>query len=439
MTQEEGTIARIKWAYIGGGSTRAPGTLAAFIAQGERFRGSEVVLVDLDEGRLELVAALARRMAEAQGLELSVRCTTDRRAALEGCGAVLSSFRPGGFEARHLDESIPLKHGVIGQETQGPGGLFMALRAMRVIKDLVAEMEAVCPDAVLLNYTNPVNVVADAATRHSPVQTLSLCEGPIVFPQELALAADLEPDKLDAVMLGLNHACWSVRHLYDGEDFIPLVRDAFERKKGDPGVPPQARRMLHLASVMGSVPASYFQYYYFEDEVLRELQAKPTTRAQDIMAEVGGYWQHYREQRHADAPQLDPARSRGGIFELELAFDVMNAIFNDLEEVWTLNVPNRGALPDLPDDLVVEVPALVNKYGATPLAAGRLPVPVRGLVSALGAYQRLAADAAWDGGRLEAVRALASHPLVLSLPLAERLYDEMVHAQRDWLPERYVT
>ncbi len=304
--------------------------MAAFIQQGRRFAGSEVVLVDLDEGRLELVAALTRRMAETQGLDLTVSCTTERRTALADCDAVLSSFRPGGFGARHLDEAIPLEHGVIGQETQGPGGLFMALRAMPVIKALVAEMEEVCPDARLLNYTNPVNVVADAVTRHSPIQTISLCEGPIVFPQELAVMADLEPAKLDTVMLGLNHACWSVRHLYNGEDLIPLVRDAFERKKNDPNTDPKALRMLHLASVMGSIPAAYFQYYYFKDEVLRELQAKPTTRAQDIMAEVEGYWRHYREQLQADAPRLDPKRSRGGIFELELAFDVMNAVFNEL-------------------------------------------------------------------------------------------------------------
>ncbi len=397
-----------------------------------------MVLVDLDEARLELVAALARRMAEARGLDLTISCTTERRAALEGCDAVLSSFRPGGFEARHLDESIPPKHGVIGQETQGPGGLFMALRALAVIKDLVREMEEVCPDALLLNYTNPVNVVADAVTRHSPIQTISLCEGPIVFPQELAVAADLEPGKLDTVMVGLNHACWSVRHRYDGEDLIPLVQNAYERKRNDPNVEPHAKRMLHLASVMERVPAAYFQYYYFKDEVLRELQAKPRTRAQDIMAAAEGYWQHYREQRHAPSPKLDPARSRGGIFELELAFDVMNAIFNEREEVWTLNVPNRGALPDFPDDLVVEVPSVVNKHGATPLASGRLPRHVRGLVTSLGEYQRLAADAAWEGARREAVRALTSHPLVLSLPLAERLYDEMAHAQRAWLPERYL-
>ena len=174
-------MARLKWVYLGGGSTRAPGTMASFVAQGDRFQGSEVVLVDLDETRLELVAALTRKLAEGAGLDLSVRATTDRAAALTDCDAVLSSFRPGGFELRHLDESIPLKHGVIGQETQGPGGFFMALRSVHVVKELVGEMERLCPKATLYNYTNPVNIVAEAVTHHSDVQTISLCEGPIVF------------------------------------------------------------------------------------------------------------------------------------------------------------------------------------------------------------------------------------------------------------------
>ena len=427
-------MARLRWAYLGGGSTRAPGTMASFVAQGENFRGSEVVLVDLDETRLELVAALTRRFAEEAGLDLSVYATTDRAEALRDCDAVLSSFRPGGFEMRHLDERIPLRHGVIGQETQGPGGFFMALRSVHVVKELIGEMERLCPKATLFNYTNPVNIVAEAVTHHSDVRTISLCEGPIVFPRELAAAAGLEPSKVEATMVGLNHACWSLGARYDGREMLPLVREAYEQQAA--GADPKAVRMLGLASVMGSLPASYFQYYYFKDDVLAELQAKPKTRAEDIMTAVPGYWQHYREQLGAAAPKLDPARSRGGLHELELAFDVMDALFNDRREVWPVNVPNRGALSDFPDDLVVEVPALIGKDGATPLVQGPLPKAVVGLVKLLGEYQALTAEAAWSGDRRSALQALTSHPLVPSLPKAEVLYNEMAHAMKAYLPER---
>src|SRR5262245_49403532 len=164
-------MARIKLAYIGGGSTRAPGTMASFVAQGEQFNGSEVVLIDLDEERLRIVETIARKMARARGLDLALSTTTNRRDGLRDCDAVLTSFRPGGFEARHLDESIPLKHGVIGQETQGPGGFFMALRSIHVMQAIVAEMEAVCPQARLFNYTNPINIVSEAVTHHTAIPT----------------------------------------------------------------------------------------------------------------------------------------------------------------------------------------------------------------------------------------------------------------------------
>jgi 6-phospho-beta-glucosidase len=429
-------MARLKLAYIGGGSTRAPGTMASLIARGEHYSGSEVVLIDLNAERLELVQTIAQRMAKHRGLDLSVTATTDRRAGLADCDAVLTSFRPGGFEARHLDESLPPKFGVIGQETQGPGGFFMALRSIHIMQGIIQDMEAVCPKARLFNYTNPINIISEAVTHHTSIPTISLCEGPIIFPRGLARAAGLDPDKLDTVMVGLNHGCWTLRHLYDGEDIIPKIRAAYEEKRADPAMPKPDLRMMELASAMDSIPAYYFQYYYYKDEVLAEQRAKPTTRAQDIMAEAPGYWEHYREQAQSEAPTLDPAHSRGGIHELELAIDVMNAVFNNLDEVWPVNVPNRGALPDFPDDLVVEAPGRVDKNGATPIPQGRLPRHVVGLVKMLGEYQALTAEAAWSGTRRDAIRALASNPLVFSLHTAEAIYDHMAAAFKDYLPER---
>lgn len=429
-------MARIKLAYIGGGSTRAPGTVASFIHQGENFNGSQVVLIDFDQERLEIVRTIAEKMARNHGLDITVTTTTDRRAGLADCDAVLTSYRPGGFDARYLDESIPLKHGVIGQETQGPGGFFMALRSIHVMQGIIADIEAVCPRARLFNYTNPINIVSEAVTRHSAIPTISFCEGPIYFPQNIARAADLDPARLDSVMIGLNHGSWTVRHLYDGQDIMLLVEAAYARKKDDPHTSTLAKRMLFLTATMGSIPADYFQYYYFKDEVLAELQAKSTTRSQDIMAAVPNYWQHYREQAAAANPVLDPARSRGGIHELELALDAMDAIYNNRGEVLPVNMPNHGAIANLPDDLVVEVPGYLDRNGATPLVCGALPRQVAGLVNMLGEYQVLTAEAAWAGDRRAGIRALASNPLVFSLAKAEVIYDEMAHAHRDYLPER---
>jgi 6-phospho-beta-glucosidase len=410
--------------------------MASLIHQGANFAGSEVVLIDMNQERLALVQTIAECMVRAAGIDLRVSATTDRRAGLTDCDAVLSSYRPGGFEARVLDESIPLRHGVIGQETQGPGGFFMALRAIHAMQAIVADMQVACPRARLFNYTNPINIVSQAVSRHTEIPIISCCEGPLTFPHTVARAAGLDPARLQATMVGLNHACWSVRHSYDGGELLPLLRHAYAARRDDASVAPNGLRMLELAVLMESIPADYFQYYYFKDEVLAQLRAKPTTRAQDIMAAAPGYWEHYRQQAQAEAPELDPARSRGGIHELELAIDVMDAFYNDRDEIWPVNIPNQGALLDFPDDLVVEVYARVNGAGVTRLAPERLPEHVRGLVLMLGEYQALAADAAWSGTRRDAVRALASHPLCLTLHTAEALYDELAAAHRAHLPER---
>jgi 6-phospho-beta-glucosidase len=432
-------MARIKLAYLGGGSTRAAGTMASFIHhRGKDFDGSEVVLIDIVPDRLALVETLARKMAAARGVDITVTSTTERRAGLADCDAILSSFRPGGFQARALDERTANEHGLIGQETQGVGGFFMALRAIEVMKAVAAEIDEVCPGAKVFNYTNPVNIVAQAWTTHSHVPFVSLCEGPYYFTSELAEAAGLDPAKATSTMVGLNHACWSVEHHYDGADLMPLVvAAAAERLGPDTQLDLRQQRILRLAATMGAIPADYFQYYYWRDEVLAEQLASPTTRAEDILSWVPGYWEHYAQQAETDDPVLDPDRSRGGIHELELAIDAMHAVFNDTGDVLPVNVPNTGGvLPGFPEDLVVEVTGRCSADWVEPLPQKALPRHVVGLVEMLGEYQALAAEAAWSGTRLDAIRALAANPLVQSVVKAEAIYDELAAAHRALLPDR---
>jgi 6-phospho-beta-glucosidase len=308
------------------------------------------------------------------------------------------------------------------------------------MQGILSDVEDRCPEARIFNYTNPVNVLAQAVTTHSDVPFVSLCEGPIYFADQIAKACELDRDYLDTVMIGLNHACWSVVHEYKGMDVMPLVSEAWERRKDDPGLTGALRRQLRIAAEMDAIPADYFQYYYCQDEVLAELQAKPTTRAEDILGWSSGYWEHYAEQAQRDDPQLDPKFSRGGIHELELAIDAMDAVFNEKDEVLTVNVPNAGgALPGFDDTLVVE---LLGRCGGPGGWIEPLPVPaplpahVRGLVHELGEYQALAAEAAWSGTRLDAIRALAAHPLMVDLDRTERVYDELAEAHREHLPER---
>jgi 6-phospho-beta-glucosidase len=431
-------VAAIRIAYLGGGSTRAPGTMEAFIDHASAFAGSEVCLIDIDEEHLALVQRLAARMARARGADLTITATTDRLEGFRDADAVLLSFRPGGMEARVLDETIPLGQGIVGQETQGPGGFFMALRAIAVLIEVADELERVAPGTKVFNYTNPVNIVAEAWTHHSSIPLVSLCEGPIVFPRELARDIGLEYDKAEARMVGLNHACWAIEQTYDGRPFGPILEERYAALAEHPnGVEPDAMRLLELAVRMGRIGAGYFKYYYFEDDVLRELQERPTTRAQDIVSSTPGYWRHYAEQAESDDPVLDEAQSRTGIHELELAVELMDACFNGKDGVFPMNVPNAGSvLPGFPEDLVVEVYGRAKDGWIEPEQQPALPRHVRGLLESLAEYQALSAEAAWSGDRNDAVRALCSNPLVRTLPRAERLFSELAHAHRAHLPRR---
>lgn len=435
-------MASIRLAYLGGGSSRAAGTMAAFIHNhGARFAGTEVVLIDLHEEHLAVVKRLADAMVAARGMDIAFRTTTDLRAGLTDVDAVLSSYRPGGFEARVLDEQIPLANGIIGQETQGPGGFFMALRSIHVLQGMLETLAQVAPGARIFNYTNPVNIVAQAATRHTDVPFTSFCEGTYDFPMELADAAGLDRAKIKARMVGLNHTTWSVQSEYDGaDDAMPAIRAAWAEMEGRDDVAPADRRFVELAVTMDAIPAQYLRYYYFRGEMLAEMQAKATTRSEDILAQVPDYWDHYTEQAGSPDPVLDPARSRGGIFELELALDAIDSFYNDLGLVLPVNTPNVGqALPGFDEDVVVEVFAKVDKDGFHPEATAPIPRHVRGLIGQLAEYQYLTADAAWAGTRKDAIRALSSHPWLTEVRVAEALYDEMAAAHREFLPDRLLS
>lgn len=438
-------MAAIKMAYIGGGSSRGAGTMASLIDHGDEFTGSEICLIDVDGEHLELVRTIAQRMADHADLDLSITATTDQRAGLRDVDAVLSSYRPGNFAARALDERIPIKHGLIGQETQGAGGFMMCLRSVAVMKTILADLDAVAPNSVIFNYTNPVNLVSQAVTRNSDRPFYSFCEGPLIFPATPAVEVGLDPALLQATMVGINHNCWSVEATYDGRDFIEVLAEAYEEVKDTPTRNLRARRTVEIALALGSIPADYYPFYYFSTDIVREQQRAPRTRAEQLMAEVGDYWAHYREQAESPAPVLDPNKSRGGIHELELAIDAMSAYYNDTGARLPVNLPNvdsRGArsteraLPGFDDDVVVEVFATVDRNGFHPEPVAPLPHAVRGITQQLAEYQYLAGEAAWNGDRAAAVRALVANPLVRDLPVAAAVYDELAAAHSRYLPER---
>jgi 6-phospho-beta-glucosidase len=432
----------LKLAYIGGGSAYAAGVVRSFAAAALRardaFADGEIALMDLDAGNLETVSALGRRMVAAVGAPLRITATTDRARALDGATFVLTSFRPGGLQARALDERIPLDFGILGQETVGPGGFFFGLRSLQVMRDLSAERARLCPDAWLLNYTNPTNIIGEAVSRYTKLNVLALGDGGKHDAYHIAGLLGYRPDQVEFRGLGLNHATWSTRFLLDGQDGIALLREAAPRLLADESIIPKTKRMIRLALRYNRLPNEYMQYYYYPQETVAEARAAAAghTRAEAIMAELPDIFAHYREQADQPEPHLTHQRGGGGFGDF--AVEILRAILCDEGRAERLNVPTLGTLPGQPPERVAEVPCRLDRHGATPLAQGPLPTELHGLIAALADYQTLAATAGWEGDAHSATHALAVNPLCwhLDADQVDALYARLAQAHAQWLPAR---
>lgn len=431
--QPGGGSARRRITVVGAGSAYMPGVIRGLIHRAADLAGSDLVFHDIHPAHLDLMTRLAGRMFAAAGAELSVRYELDLRAALVDTDFVFTTFRPGGLPARHLDESIPLRHGVVGQETAGPGGFWMACRSVPVLLRIAALCAEVAPEAWIVNYTNPTNIVTGAVTRNSAARIVGLCDQHAGDQALWARLLDLPADRLEVDWIGLNHATWGERIRVDGLDVSATVlpRLAGLRLPADAGT--DTARLVEIAGTVGALPNSYSRYHFFHDEVVAELRGKATTRAEDLMAMLPGYYRGVAEQAATERP--DPSRERGGGEHGEFAVDVICALARNEGRRFVVNTVNRGAITGLDADAIAEVPAVVSRAGATPLVTGPLPRPVRGLTAAIAEYEWLTARAAVTGDRRTALQALMAHPFVTSKWTAEAILAEGIAAHRTHLPQ----
>ncbi|NIM93774.1 MAG: glycoside hydrolase [Anaerolineales bacterium] len=431
-------MSSVKIAVIGGGSAYLPVFLSAIIEHADSFQGSQLVLMDLDDRYLDIIYRLGNQMARSTGAKIYIHKTQNRREAIDCADFVFTTFRPGSFEARALDEKIPLKYGVIGQETIGPGGFFMALRSAVVIREIVEEMEALAPKAFLINYTNPTNIITEAVVRFSSIKVIGLCDQSQGDKRRIAHALDFDVNRLNYEVCGLNHATWSTLFTIDGEDGIPILLEHAQNVLEDPEIPLPVKRMFKLLKWFHRVPNRYWQYYYFHDELVQEMQAAERCRAEEIMLQLPAYYAHYDEESRKSQPNVVKMRGGSKAFG-DFAVEVIRAIVENSNVTLILNMPNQGAIPGFDEDRVVEVPCLVNKDGAKPISQDPLPRQGLGLIKMLAEYQALASRTAWNGTREDAIRALVANPLVLTLPKAEALFDELAAAHARYLPNRLIT
>jgi 6-phospho-beta-glucosidase len=429
----DGGAVRRRITVVGAGSGYMPGVIRGLIHRAADLAGSELVFHDLDAEHLALMTRLAERMFAAAGATFTVRAEPDLRAALVDTDYVFTTFRPGGLAARHLDESIPLRHGVVGQETAGPGGFLMACRSVPVLLRIAGHLAEVAPAAWIVNYTNPTNIVTDAVTRFSGARIVGLCDQHAGDQALWADLLDLPADRLEVDWIGLNHATWGERVRVGGVDVSADVRARLAELKAPAGADTATAQLVEIGSALGLLPNSYSRYYFFHDDVVAELRAKGTTRAEDLMAMMPRYYAGVAAEADRDAP--DPSRERGGGEHGEFAVDVICALARDEGRRFIVNTRNRGAVAGLEDDAVVEVPSVVGGQGPTPLVMGPLPRQVRGLTAAVHEYEWMAAEAAATGDRRRALQALMAHPFVASKRTAEKILDEGLAAHRAHLPQ----
>lgn len=432
----------LKLAVIGGGSSYTPELIEGILKHRDQFPVEELVLLDVPEGKekVEIVTALAKRMAEAKGAPVSIRCTLNPDEALTGADYVVSQFRAGGLQGRWKDEHLPLKYHMLGQETTGPGGFANALRTVPQALALAERMQRLCPNAWLVNFTNPSGIITEALLKHGFSHTIGLCNVAIGVEKGIARALHVDESRVHVEGVGLNHLTW-MRAFVDDENVTPHVLGLEEARSEDlhvaiPANLPKPEWPPALLNALGMIPNGYLHYYYETEKSVEEEAAAVArgegTRADQVMEIERELFKLYRDPNLREKPAL--LEKRGGAFYSEAAVRLMVGLNTGKAPIQVLNVQNHGTLAGIPDDSVVEIACRVTKTGATPVECPPIPPQVRGLVQAVKAYEELTVEAARKGDRRMAYQALIAHPLVRSTGAAEDLLGDILRENAAYLP-----
>ncbi|MFR0101152.1 6-phospho-beta-glucosidase [Klebsiella pneumoniae] len=430
----------LKIVVIGGGSSYTPELIEGLLNRYHEMPVASLWLVDIEEGKekVEIIAGLARRMIAKAGLTIEVVATLDRESALRDADFVCSQFRAGCLDARISDERISLKYGLIGQETNDLGGFANACRTIPIALEIAADMERLCPDAWLLNFTNPSGMVTEAILRHSRIKAVGLCNVPVIMQKGITTLLQCADEKEVVIQVaGLNHFIFVRQILHKGKEWLPEVIAEINAGR-DPLVPrniPPFRWPSHLLQGLGMIPCAYLRYYYMKDDLLRQELAEAGgegTRGEVVKQLEKILFDQYRDPHLAVKPKA--LEGRGGQYYSEAACELMNAIYNDKRIIMHVNTRNNGAISGLPDDCAVEVSSLITASGPLPLNVAPFPEDTLRLLQLMKSFERLTIEAALTGNRHTAWRALMLNPLIVSGEKLELALDEVIAENRQWLP-----
>jgi 6-phospho-beta-glucosidase len=419
-----------KLTYIGGGSSYTPEFIDGFIQHESEVELKEFALHDIDEDRLNVVGGMVERMLRYKELDTKVSLNLQREAAVEGAEFVISAIRVGGMDARVRDEQLPLKYDVIGQETTGPGGTLKAWRTIPVALDIAKDLQKYAPKAWFLNFTNPSGIITETIIKHTDLNVVGLCNNPINMQFGLAATLGVAPKDIFMEWVGLNHVNWIMRVFSEGKDVTRnLIARAAEFIENhllsieDP----------ELVQALGVIPTYYLQYYYDHPRALAAAKSAEKSRGEVVKEVESSLMEKYADENEfVKPPELS---MRGGALYSEAALQLILSLIFDRRDVQILVTANNGSLPDLAADAAVEVPCIVGAHGVTPLHLGELPESIRALCQQAKAWESWTVEAGVTGDRNAALMAMFTNPLVPSFEVAKRLLDEMLEANRDYLPQ----
>jgi 6-phospho-beta-glucosidase len=416
-------MTKLNVSVIGAGSSYTPELLEGLYHFREQLPVTKLTLMDIDEKRLDIVGNFCKRYARHLGLEVDIHLTTDRREAIEDASFINTQIRVGGVAARIQDERIPLKYGLVGQETTGAGGFLKGLRSIPAMLEIARDVERYNPDAWIINYTNPTGMIAEAVTKYSKAKIAGLCSGGL-FPQKwVSKALGVDRSSVRYNYAGLNHMNFAFDITIDGR---PITEEEFNRTAEQVWhVDPEMIRTLRV------LPSPYLQYFFHTAKRVEALKTNGT-RGEEVSLLEEETFAAFADPNQQGKPQVLSKRGGGGYSEV--AIGLMNSIYNNEDRWFVVNVPNRGALPNLPDDAVIEAGCMVNRSGIHPLAIGKVPAPVWGLIASVKNYEQLAVEAAVHGSKDLALQALLAHPLVREYDIAKPLLEEALAANKAFLP-----
>ncbi len=427
----------MKVAVIGGGSTYTPELVTGFLARRATFPLTELWLMDVDAERLKIVGGFAQRMVVAKGAPFKVVLTQDQREAVHGAAYVTTQLRVGMMPARRADEYLGQRHGLIGQETTGVGGMAKALRTIPVILSIAQDMRELAPGALLVNFTNPAGLITEALFRHAPdVPAVGVCNVPITTKMgilarlEEQLGTSLDPARAELKTLGLNHLSWHRGFTLDGEDVWPRV---IESAVAELNASPHPEWDPRLIESLRLIPNYYLQYFYYTDRKLEHQQHWPPSRAEEVMEIEKDLLRDYADPNLKEPPA--GLMKRGGAYYSTVATQLLNAHYNNLGETHVVNTRQGGAVPGWPHDWVLEMPCRVDRAGIHPLPADPLPPACFGLLAHVKMYELLTVEAAVHGDREAAYQALLVHPLGPPADQVQAVLDDLLATHRAHLPQ----